>query len=136
LAERIAREAHAGQVDKAGRDYRDHPRRVALAVEHLGPVAVAAAWLHDVVEDTPWTPVGLREHLPSEVVDIVALLTRQADQHPDDYYAQVRTHPTALAIKLADIADNADPARFDELDPALADRLRAKYTHALEALQQ
>lgn len=134
-AERIARHAHAGQTDRAGHDYIDHPRRVAISVQHLGPVAVAAAWLHDVVEDTPWTLEELGSEIPPEVVQLVSVLTRRPGHDGDAYYARIRTHPIALAIKLADIADNTDPARLSELDPTVAERLRAKYAHAVEALQ-
>jgi (p)ppGpp synthase/HD superfamily hydrolase len=53
IAEDIARRAHAGQVDKAGLDYITHPARVAAGVRLHGGKneAVAAAWLHDVLED-------------------------------------------------------------------------------------
>lgn len=58
-AERIAREAHEGQFDKAGRPYVEHPARVAAWAARLDPDApsavIEAAWLHDVLEDTPFT---------------------------------------------------------------------------------
>ena len=37
-------------------------------------------------------------------------------------------------MKLADNADNNDPARLALLDPERADRLRAKYAHDREVL--
>ncbi|GAA1536098.1 HD domain-containing protein [Brevibacterium picturae] len=59
LAEELAVAAHRGQVDKAGSDYIDHPRRVAANARVLAERAGmpneaadavnAAAWLHDVV---------------------------------------------------------------------------------------
>lgn len=62
-AEQVASGAHAGQTDKAGRPYLDHPRRVAARVQTTtgDPDAVAAGWLHDVVEDTAITLGQLRE---------------------------------------------------------------------------
>jgi (p)ppGpp synthase/HD superfamily hydrolase len=47
---RIAARAHAGQTDKAGMPYIDHPKRVParLATTELKAVAL----LHDVLEDT------------------------------------------------------------------------------------
>ena len=71
-ADDIAQEAHAGQVDKAGINYVEHPRRVArnaaLFARILWPQGeqchvVEVALLHDVLEDCPeWT----RERLIAE----------------------------------------------------------------------
>lgn len=50
-AERLARHAHAGQVEQlTGDDYIHHVERVVALVE--GDEAKAVAWLHDVLEDT------------------------------------------------------------------------------------
>jgi hypothetical protein len=58
-AEQIATEVHAGQVDKAGAPSIDHPRRVAGHTDG-SPDAVAAAWLHDVLEDGPFNDTEFR----------------------------------------------------------------------------
>jgi (p)ppGpp synthase/HD superfamily hydrolase len=53
-------DAHAGQLDKAGKPYILHPIRVMMTVE--GPSLDSArkvAILHDVVEDSPWTVESL-----------------------------------------------------------------------------
>ena len=70
LAEQIPTTAHAGQVDKAGRPYIAHPARMA-GDEH----AVAAAWLHDVVEDTEVTLTDLEDSFPALVTIAVDALT-------------------------------------------------------------
>src|SRR4051812_22501753 len=72
LADRIATEAHEGQLRKwCAVPYVTHPRRVAALVAGLdgtNEVDVAAALLHDVVEDTPGDgggaddPAGQRRH--------------------------------------------------------------------------
>lgn len=49
----IAREAHAGQVDKAGKDYINHPLRVMEMGKNENEKIVGI--LHDVVEDSDWT---------------------------------------------------------------------------------
>jgi (p)ppGpp synthase/HD superfamily hydrolase len=55
-ARELARRAHRGQQDKAGRDYFEgHLVPIASAAKLFGPDAVAAAWLHDVLEDTDVT---------------------------------------------------------------------------------
>jgi hypothetical protein len=56
-AERFAVAAHEGQTDKAGRPYIEHPRRVARRLDT--PEALAAAFLHDVLEDTEHTAADL-----------------------------------------------------------------------------
>lgn len=135
-AERIARAAHRLQVDKAGRPYAEHPARVAAAFPS-DPAAAAVAWLHDVVEDTPVTLDDLRRHgFPEPLVAAVDAMTRRAHEPRDDYYARVAADPVALRVKRADIADNSGPERLGLLDPPTQARLRAKYAHALDALER
>src|SRR5699024_8012494 len=100
------------------------------------PTAVAAAWLHDVIEDTSWTADALlTEGFPAEVVDAVVALTRTPDVPSDAYYRAIREQGgIALMVKHADIADNTDPVRVAALEPELAARLADKYAHALVLL--
>lgn len=144
-AEALATRAHRGQVDKLGVDYVEHPRAVVALLRRsalfarLAPadqqVAVQAAWLHDVVEDTPVTPDDLRAHgVDDAVVEAVGLLTRTADVPKDDYYAAIRPHPVARAVKVADVAHNTDPVRQSGLEPAVLQRLSDKYAAAVDAL--
>lgn len=134
-AHRIALDAHAGQLDKAGRPYIDHLARVAAAVAHLGWEAEAVGWLHDVVEDSHFLLADLTAAtIPASVVESVRLLTRCRDLSIDDYYAAIRCDRVALAVKLADVADNQDPARLARLDPATRTRLRRKYERATAVL--
>ncbi|GAB3410341.1 hypothetical protein GCM10027515_30560 [Schumannella luteola] len=135
-AEAIARQAHAGQTDKLGEPYIAHPTRVAARFD---PIAQStehvAALLHDVIEDSAWTPALLRDAgIRRETIAAVLLLTRDAGTTPDEYYARIRQHPIARAVKLADIDDNTAPDRVARLDPATRERLAAKYTAARAAL--
>lgn len=133
-ARAIAEEAHADQVDKVGAPYIGHPARVAARLDPVTqPVAHAAAWLHDVLEDTDVDADALRSRgIPDDVVRVVELLTRTGDG--DEYYARIRRDPVALAVKEADLADNGDPARTRLLDAETRERLRLKYEHARRAL--
>lgn len=137
-ARAIATVAHRGQVDKAGEPYIDHPRRVAERVaerDRYIPGDVAAAWLHDVLEDTDVTADDLlAAGIPDNVVGIVRAVTRTGIQSPEDYYAAVYDWPGARIVKLADIADNLDPKRLALLDDATIARLTRKYAKALEHL--
>ena len=70
----FAANAHSGQMDQGGTPYVQHTDRVAAAAvtrtrharqtdgPEAGPVAVPqAAYLHDVLEDTPVTAADLRQ---------------------------------------------------------------------------
>lgn len=133
-AKAIATIAHRGQKDKAGADYIGHPRRVAARLSD--PREVSAAWLHDVIEDCEISAQDLLDAGISEgVVDAVVLLTRTKEVGGDDYYRAIRRNPIALAVKLADIADNTDEVRVRQVPPDERERLAEKYRHALAALQ-
>ncbi len=138
VARAIATIAHRGQVDKAGQPYIDHPRRVAERVWDrytFVPEDVAAAWLHDVLEDTDITRDDLRATgIPWKVIDVVELLTRQDGQQPEEYYELIRGNHSARIVKLADIADNTDPNRLVLLDDETIARLTRKYAKARQLL--
>lgn len=130
---RIARAAHEGQVDKSGHPYIGHPLRVMSRVS--GEHARMAAVLHDVVEDTSVTADDLlAAGCPPEVVRTVLALTHADGESQEQYLARVLTDPVAVAVKRADIADNTSPPRLALLDQATQDRLRAKYSRALDLL--
>ncbi|MFC9335841.1 phosphohydrolase [Arthrobacter sp. NPDC057009] len=132
-AKAIATIAHRFQTDKLGDPYIEHPRRVANRLDD--PKHVAAAWLHDVIEDCSITAKDLRAAgISAEVIDAVVLLTRTVENEGDRYYEAIRSNPIALAVKLADIADNTDPVRTARLDPDVRERLAGKYAKALELL--
>ncbi|WP_353814868.1 hypothetical protein [Agromyces sp. SYSU T00266] len=136
LAKGIAFAAHRGQLDKSGTPYIDHPGRIAERFDPVtDPIAAAAAWLHDVLEDTPLTSRELFEAgVLLEIVGVVELLTRRPEVSPDEYYARIRRHPVALRVKLADIDDNTAPWRLRRLEFAKQQRLAEKYRHARRAL--
>ncbi|MDP7025242.1 MAG: HD domain-containing protein [Kiritimatiellia bacterium] len=133
---KIATEAHAGDEDKIGVPYIEHPMRVMAKVDSEDEKT--AAVLHDVVEDTDWTIEKLREEGFSEtVLEAVACLTKPKDK--DEYaYAgylrKIRENPIALKVKLADISDNTDPERTRKLKPEDREKLAAKYEKALKML--
>ena len=78
----MAKRAHAGTRRKSGEPYIFHPLAVALiAVKEvgLGPTAVIAALLHDVVEDTEITLDELRMVFGDRVAKIVDGVTKIED---------------------------------------------------------
>ena len=131
LAEELARHHHAGQVDRLGAPYIEHPRAVAGLLAGAPAACQAAAWLHDVLEHTDATAADLlAAGLPAEVVRLVEVLTR----HPgEDYLAfidRVCGDPAAVRVKIADALHNLDPAR----DFGPTPEQRARYHEALVRL--
>lgn len=131
-ARRLAQAAHAGQVDKAGNDYYEsHLVDVCRRVVSYGGDAEeqAAAWLHDVVEDTAVTePDLLAAGFSDKTMLMVHLMTKQEAEDPEVYYARLRAYDPARRLKLdADMASNSDPGRLALLDEARRTRLTAKY---------
>lgn len=114
----LAREAHAGQKRKTGEPYILHPIAVAtIAAEELmlGSAPVIAAFLHDVVEDTPYTIQDIEQKFGKDVAFLVRVVTKQKkDKYDDskqvDNYRQmldsVQYDIRALLVKLSDRLHN------------------------------
>jgi len=131
IAKAIAVIAHLGQVDKSGAPYITHPERVAARLHDPRNSEIAAAWLHDVLEDTDLTSEDLHAAgIDWTTIATVEKLTRTPDQSPEDYYENIRDSYSARRIKLADIADNTNPNRLALLDDATIARLTRKYAKA------
>ncbi|MDE0922358.1 HD domain-containing protein [Aurantimonas coralicida] len=128
----IAMHAHADQVDKGGAPYITHPARVSLAVD--GNDAKIVAILHDVVEDSEWTLEQLRDAGFSEaVVNAVNALTHRSGEDYFDAIRRAKADPIARIVKLADLADNSDRTRLNEITDRDERRLE-KYAEAREIL--
>lgn len=115
----FAAKAHAAvaQVRKyTGEPYIVHPKAVAALVAEAGgdEAMVAAAWLHDVVEDTEVSLATLRDLFGDDVANLVFWLTDVS--RPEDGNRVVRKEKDrahiaqaparAKAVKLADLIDN------------------------------
>lgn len=135
--EALARAAHEGQTDKAGRPYAEHLAAVADGVRVRGGTAEqqAAAWLHDAIEDNALTLAWLESaELPQPVKAMVLALTKRAGEPVEAYAARILATPGALLVKEADLAHNADPARLAVLDAPTRDRLSGKYAYVRSLL--
>lgn len=129
----IAAGAHATQVDKGGAPYILHPLRMMM--KQATELAMIAAVLHDVVEDTPWTVEKLRdEGFPEEVLEAVACLTKREGEDYADFIIRAGANPIARAVKLADLEDNMDIRRIPAPAQKDFDRL-AKYRRSWEKLK-
>lgn len=113
-----AERAHEGQLRRSGEPYITHPVAVAqiLADLGIGPVTLAAALLHDTVEDTDYTLEHLQKDFGDEIAMLVDGVTKLDKlKYGDSAQAEtVRKMVVAmskdirvLVIKLADRLHNA-----------------------------
>lgn len=114
----LAREAHATQRRKEGEPYIFHPVAVAKIVAAdmgLDADAVSAAFLHDVVEDTPHTLEEIRSLFGPDVERLVDAVTKRRKEtyeyswQIDNYRHMLEALEydiRALLVKLADRLHN------------------------------
>ncbi|MGN6202250.1 MAG: HD domain-containing protein [Solirubrobacterales bacterium] len=94
-----ARSDHAGQTrnGSGGMPYVEHPIQVAATLDGLGygDEVLAAALLHDVVEDSATSLDELREKFGGEVAGLVGAMTD--DEELEDYRERKAEHRERLA---------------------------------------
>lgn len=101
----IAAEAHAGQCGKDGLPYILHPLRVMLAQDDDANRIVAM--LHDLVERTDWTLVGLKnEGFSQQLIDAVDAMTRRDGEDYIEFVRRAGSNTIARSVKIADLEDN------------------------------
>lgn len=128
---KIASEAHRGQTRKyTGDPYVLHPMRVAGRVMLLisaTPVEIAAAWLHDVLEDSKLTEKDLEDRgMPGSVIRTVVALTNPSKSMPDgtpratrkavDFEHLAKQSTWVKKIKMIDRIDNLAEMSWQEKD--------------------
>lgn len=127
----FATAAHAavGQVRKyTNEPYIVHPFEVAMTVKQIGgtPEMVAAAFLHDTVEDTGVTMETIEREFGPEVAEIVFFLTdvsrpehgNRAARKAMDRAHIAKADARAQTIKLADLISNC--SSIVKYDPEFA----------------
>lgn len=115
----LAREAHKEQRRKSGEPYIMHPVAVAKIVANelrLGANPIIAAFLHDVVEDTPYTIEDIRERFGDDVAFLVDVVTKKKKKSTAAHSSQIDNYKQmlnslhydirALLIKLSDRLHN------------------------------
>ncbi|MHC1730268.1 MAG: bifunctional (p)ppGpp synthetase/guanosine-3',5'-bis(diphosphate) 3'-pyrophosphohydrolase [Syntrophobacteraceae bacterium] len=117
----FARELHEGQRRKSGAPYISHPCSVVeilvREMQFRDPLLLAAALLHDVVEDVPWLSLDdVESRFGAPVAELVDGCTKLARYHLDRAALKDLTHSKifisasrrlgVLIIKLADRLHN------------------------------
>jgi (p)ppGpp synthase/HD superfamily hydrolase len=133
----MAERAHSGQTrnGSGGMAYIHHPVAVAelLAAEGFGDEAVAAALLHDVVEDSDAGVEDVRKRFGERVADLVAALTDDESIEPYERRKDLHRQRVeaaggdALAIYGADKLSNVSVLRrtYAEQGERVGDEFKA-----------
>jgi (p)ppGpp synthase/HD superfamily hydrolase len=138
----IAAKAHAGRRDRSGILELAHSIAVASALgDEATEDELAAAVLHDVIEDTPWTAEDLlAAGVPPVVVDAVVHLSRIERPEKETYRefidrtarAEGDAGRIARRVKLADLLTNME--RIGAL-PEGPEMRRKRYLPALDTIR-
>jgi (p)ppGpp synthase/HD superfamily hydrolase len=113
-AYQLARVLHADQR-YGDRPYEDHLFAVYDQLDRMGytddPMILAAAWLHDALEDTDCTIATLEQEIHPEVAALVQAVTgvgpnRRARNA--DIYRRLAAYPAAIPLKVADRICNVE----------------------------
>ncbi|GLR07607.1 GTP pyrophosphokinase [Mixta theicola] len=146
-ARRYATEVHA--ADGQRRKYTDepyivHPAAVVELVRSVtgNEIMLAAAWLHDTVEDTDTTLDDIAQQFGAEVASLVGMLTDRQQPQVSNRAARKVAHfrhtaaaaPDAQTIKLADIIDNT--RAIVQYDPHFARIYLVEKQVQIDLLQQ
>lgn len=139
---RIASIAFEHKIDKSGKPYILHCLWVMDRVRHLGESYMIVAILHDLLEDTDWTPQMLRdEGFPSYIVDALQML----DFRNCDYIERIGTiahlaqydnldAKLAAQIKLRDLEHNSKITRLKGIEDSDIERIK-KYHISYKILE-
>lgn len=125
---KLAQDAHADVRRKSGEPYILHPLEVALIVAKeigLGPVSVAAAIIHDVVEDSDYTLEDIERLFGEEIARIIDGLTKISgvfDQNismqAENFRKMLLTISDDIRVIIIKLADRLHNMRTMESMPA------------------
>jgi GTP pyrophosphokinase len=142
-----ATQAHAGQTRSGGDPYISHPVRVANIIKqykqsHNIDALIAAAYLHDTIEDTDTTHEALHDLFGGLVASLVLELTSDLEQikkvGKKEYLAKKMAHDMSsygLVIKLADRLDNVKDIATAK-SPEWRARYKAETEHIMDYLEK
>lgn len=103
-----ARDAHRGQLRDDGQPFIVHPIAVARILEKVtdDENLIAAALLHDVIEDTDVTYEQLKANFGPDIADLVHEVTKEGRQDSKGYYFPRLKTQRGIMLKFADRLSN------------------------------
>lgn len=126
--------AFVNKMDKGGKPYILHCLSVMHGVENLGMPVMAAAVLHDLLEDTEYTIKDLYKlGFSPYVIRMVSVCTHVTSMTYEDYIVTVAKYTETRAIKMSDLQHNMRPDRLPNLSDDSMRRIR-KYHEAYQFL--
>lgn len=107
-AEAFARSVHGQQTRDGGEPYIIHPEQVVRVLEQVTDDAeiIAAAWLHDTIEDTETTYNDILVNFGKRVADLVNEVTHEGTKDTTGYYFPRLETRDGILIKFADRLSN------------------------------
>ena len=130
----LASRRHQGQFRRNGiTPYASHPLRVAMVISAVFGIQderiLAAAAMHDLIEDTPVDYDEITEHFDAEIAGWVATMSKDMrlpeDRRKEEYDRALAAGPwQARLIKLADVYDNLSDCREERAISKAADKAR------------
>ncbi len=121
----FAKKAHINQKRASGEDYFTHPCAVAKILVDLGldAATIAAAFLHDVIEDTPVSEGDIKKEFGEEVLELVQGVTKlekiqftsQEEEQAENFrkiFVAMAKDIRVIIIKLADRLHNMRSLNF------------------------
>ncbi|GBO55817.1 guanosine-3',5'-bis(Diphosphate) 3'-pyrophosphohydrolase [Pseudanabaena sp. lw0831] len=132
LAISIANQAHAGQLDKAGKPYILHPLTVMAQMDTRESKIVAV--LHDAIEDSDLKIEDLvKQGFPEFITEAIAAITKVEGEQYEDYILRVKSNAIARKVKIADVTHNMNISRISNPTEKDFQRLE-KYKIVLQKL--
>lgn len=123
-AYQFAQKAHEGHTRYSGEPYFNHVTAVALLLAEMGmgPRTIAAAFLHDTIEDTEATPEDIQKNFGDEVLFLVEGVTKLgsvryygSDRHNESLrklFVATSQDIRVLIIKLIDRLHNMETLQY------------------------
>ena len=121
----FAQKAHEGQKRASGEEYFTHPVAVAQILVDLGMdyYTIAAAFLHDVIEDTPVSEGDIKDEFGDEILELVEGVTKldkiEFKSHEEEQaenfkkiFVSMAKDIRVIIIKLADRLHNMRSLNF------------------------
>lgn len=124
----LALKYHKNQVDKGNKPYILHSLRVMCNFTQVKYQIVSI--LHDIIEYTPCSFDELN-FLDDEIIDAIKLLTHKKGVSYSEYIKAIKENELAKGVKLAELRDNMDSKRREDVEKLLNEKGNEKFERKL-----